>query len=848
MAAARSAAPSARPRRAARVEVHKFGGASLADAAAIRHAAQVLGTQPRPAVAVVSAMGGVTDALLSIATAAATGDLPTASEAATALRDRHIATAQGVTRAGPRRQALRTVITQSFAELQRLIEGLAALRELTPRTRDFIVARGERLSAQLLVAALEEAGEAVEFIDATAVIHTDGVHDGASPDLAATDLAARRVLRPLLRRGVLPVVPGFIGCGHDAAVVTLGRGGSDLTATLLARALGAATVSLWKDVPGFLTADPRVVADARVIPQLHPRVAVELAYYGAKVLHPRALIPVAHRRITVRVRPIADPSAPGTEIVAGPASRRHPVQAISAFGAQALLTVEGSGMLGVPGIAARTFGALHHAGVSVSLISQSSSEHSICFTVPDAAAERARAAVLEAFAVERQRRDIDGVSVRRAVATLAVVGQGMRGTPGIASRTFAALADGGLNVIAVAQGASELNISVVLDAADVAAATRRIHAAFQLHRIGGGLVAPSARVDVVLLGFGQIGRSLAAMLSRARVAGVSLRVVGVIDRSGSVFSARGIAARELRAMAARKAEGTPLVAAHVGTADAREALRHIARHALSRPILVDVTADDTAALLIEAVEGGMDVVLANKRPLAGPLATFRALHERAHAAGRRVRHETTVGAGLPVIDTFRKLVDSGDRVLRIDGCTSGTLGYLLTEVSKGRAFSVALRRAMQLGYTEPDPRDDLGGVDVARKALILARLLGFAGELEDIAVESLVPPALRSVSRDAFVEQIGSLDAAWAARVEEATAQGGVLRYVASVTARQVSVGLQVVPRSSPLAALDGTDNQLVFTTRRYRSNPLVITGPGAGPAVTAAGVLNDVIALATST
>ncbi len=847
MSAARRAVSAARPPRATRVEVHKFGGASLADAAAISHAAAVLVAQPRPAVAVVSAMGGVTDALLGIARAAAAGDLATATAASAALRTRHLDTANGVTRPGPARSALRAAITERFVELQRLIDGLAALRELTPRTQDYIVARGERLSAQLLVAALHARGEAVEYVDATEVIQTDGVHDGASPDLAATDLAARRVLRPLLRRGVLPVVPGFIGRGADGAVVTLGRGGSDLTATLLARGLGASTVSLWKDVPGFLTADPRVVADARVIPHLHPRVAVELAYYGAKVLHPRALIPVAHRRITVRVRPIADPSAPGTEIVARPASRRHPVQAISAFGAQALLTVEGSGMLGVPGIAARTFAALHQAGVSVSLISQSSSEHSICFTVPDAAAERARHAVLEAFTVERQRREIDGVSVRRAVATLAVVGHGMRGTPGIASRTFAALADGGLNVIAVAQGASELNISVVLDAADVAAATRRIHAAFQLHRIGGGHVAPAERVDVVLLGFGQIGRSLAGMLTRARVAGTGVRVVGVIDRSGHVFDARGIAARTLTALAERKAAGTPLGGEHVAPADAREALRHIARHALSRPILVDVTADDTAALLIEALEGGMDVVLANKRPLTGPIASFRALQDRAQAAGRRVRHETTVGAGLPVIDTFRKLVDSGDRVLRIEGCTSGTLGYLLTEVSKGRAFSVALRRAMQLGYTEPDPRDDLGGVDVARKALILARLLGFRGELEDIAVESLVPPALRSVDREAFLAQLESLDDLWTARVEDATARGGVLRYVASVTARQVRVGLEVVPRSSPLASLDGTDNQVVFTTQRYRTNPLVITGPGAGPAVTAAGVLNDVLALATS-
>ena len=503
-------------------------------------------------------------------------------------------------------------------------------------------------------------------------------------------------------------------------------------------------------------------------------------------------------------------------------------------------------MLGVPGIAARTFAALHRENVSVSLISQASSEHSICFSVPESSADAARRALLDAFADEIAHHDVDGVEMRRGVSTLAVVGLGMSGTPGIAARVFDALATGGINVVAIAQGSSELNISVVVDAKDTTAAVRRIHGAFQLNRIGGGRLVRHDQVDVVLLGFGHIGRALARMLPRAKQDGVSLRIVGAIDRSGYVFDAAGLSARRLDQLVKQKGAGVSLAATEGGMAGGTsESVREIARHALAHPILVDVTADDTVPSLKLALTSGMDLVLANKRPLGGPLSDARALLDLAATQGRRILHETTVGAGLPIIDTFHKLVESGDRVRKIEGCTSGTLGFLLDEVSKGKRFSDAVRRAMQLGYTEPDPRDDLSGMDVARKALILARLIGYAGELKDIAAESMVPAALRGVSRDEFVKRLGELDPAWDVRVRAARAKGHVWRYIARISKQRVTVTLQSVPLSSPFAALKGTDNQVVFTTSRYLDNPLVITGPGAGPQVTAAGVVNDVLKLA---
>src|SRR5213596_2907423 len=487
------------PRTARPIEIHKFGGASLANGAAIAQAVAIIrARRPAPMVVVVSAMAGVTDALLDLAAAAIQRGPDSARATVEALCAQHLGAVRALLGPGPRTDELVQTIEHAFAEVEPLAAGLRILRELTPRTTDYLVARGEQLSARIVAAALDCAGCPATYVDAAAVIQTDGTFGNASPDLARTERSARHVLRPLLARGVVPVVPGFLGAAPDGQVATLGRGGSDLTATLLARVLGAREVSLWKDVPGLLTADPRIVPDARVVPQVHAREAAELAYYGARVLHPRALIPVMRRNVAVRIRPFADPASLGTEISRRRTLSAYPVKALSAIPKQALLTVTGSGMLGVPGIAARTFAAVHHEGISVSLITQASSEHSICFSVPEESAQRARRSLEQTFQREIGRQEIDGVEARTGLATLVVVGLGMAETPGIAARVFAALAEAGINVIATAQGSSELNLSLVVDGKEAPRAQRVVHAAFQLSKIGGGAVAHPERSDVVL--------------------------------------------------------------------------------------------------------------------------------------------------------------------------------------------------------------------------------------------------------------------------------------------------------------------------------------------------------------
>jgi aspartokinase/homoserine dehydrogenase 1 len=422
----------------------------------------------------------------------------------------------------------------------------------------------------------------------------------------------------------------------------------------------------------------------------------------------------------------------------------------------------------------------------------------------------------------------------------------MAGTPGVASRVFSALAGREINVIAIAQGSSELNISAVVDESQARDAQRAIHAAFQLGKLGGGSAAPQDRLDVFLLGFGRIGRSLADLMTELPASGPRVRIVGVADRSGVIFDPAGLSAHRLTTIAREKAKGHSLRHLDGGAPwNAEFAVRSAARHALSHPVLVDMTADETTDVIRGALSHGMEVVLANKKPLAGGAREAEELFALAARHGRRLRYEATVGAGLPVMDTFAKLAETGDEIVSIEGCLSGTLGYLLSELERWRKFSQALPAAMDAGFTEPDPREDLSGADVARKALILGRLMGFKGEPGSVVTESLVPEAARELPLKQFLARLSTWDDHFAQKIRLAQQKGQVLRYLATVTPRRLRVGLQAVPADSPFAALKGTDNQIVFTTKRYREHPLVIRGPGAGPLVTAAGVLNDILALA---
>ncbi|MCC7010667.1 MAG: aspartate kinase [Acidobacteria bacterium] len=832
---------TARTKRAP-LQVWKFGGASLADADGIRRAVSLVSAHHGPLVVVASALGGVTDLLLEGAGHAVDGRPKLAARLAAEFLRRHRTLVHDLVPAGAARRALLADLDASAREYRDLCTAIGVLGVVEPRASDRLVSRGERMSAAILAAALKAGGHDARIVDAAELIRTDGQHGGAAPHLTETRRLARRVLRPLVAVGVTPVVPGFIGAAPDGSVTTLGRGGSDLTATLVANALGATEAVLWKDVPGILTADPRLVPDARLIPQLHHREAAEVAHYGAKVLHPRALIPIAGSRIVLRVRSFLTPENPGTEVSARRSDLTHPVKAIAIVRGQAVVTVAGKGMAGVHGIAARTFVAVDAERLSVSTIFQASSESSIGFTLPAGEADRAVSAVRRAFQGELASGLIDQVTSRPGMAVVAVVGDGMVGTPGVAARVFSALASAGVNVIAIAQGSSERNISFVVNDAEVAEAVRRVHAAFQLSKIGGGRPITIPYVDVVLLGFGRVGRALADQIAGASADAPPVRVVGVLDRSGYLFEPKGFSARRLLELAREKDRGALVSALGGVEARAPEALAHIASHAVSHPVVVDVTSEENGPLLTAAFGQGFDVVLANKKPVAGTWESYAALMTAAARGGRRIKYEATVGAGLPIIDTYAKLAETGDRVLRIEGAVSGTLMFVVSAVSSGMPFSEAVRLAVERGYAEPDPRDDLNGRDAARKVLILARLMGYRGPAP--MPDDLVPRALAKLPLPEFMRQLPSVDDEWRTRTEQEAARGRVLRYVVAATPRSVSARLVAVAKDSPIGALQGTRNLVAFTTRRYRTEPLVVSGPGAGAAVTAAGILNDIYAL----
>jgi aspartokinase/homoserine dehydrogenase 1 len=835
-----------RSRRREPLEVWKFGGASLASAEQIEKAAALIARHSGPLVVVPSALAGITDLLLEGARQAMTGNRAEIARLSATFLRRHRDVVRALLPSGTPRRKLLATIDIAAREYRELCAAVGLLDNLAPRASDRLVSRGERMSAQILTAALIQAGRRAVYTDAVDVVETDEHHGSAAPNLTETRRRARKLLLPRLAAGSVVVVPGFIGRAPDGSVTTMGRGGTDLSATLLARALNAKRVVLWKDVPGILTADPRLVPDARLIPQLHHREAGEVAHYGAKVLHPRALIPIAGTRVEMRVRSFLNPDAPGTEVSARRSLEAYPVKALAIVRDQAIVTVAGKGMAGVHGIAARTFSAVEAERLSVSTIFQASSESSIGFTLPESEADRAVKSIRQMFSGEITSGLIDNVTAKPGMAVLAVVGDGMAGTPGIAARVFSALATAKINVVAIAQGSSERNISFAVSGADAADAARCVHAAFQLSKIGGGRAAATTWTDVVLLGFGRVGRELADQIAAPVDNQPPVRVVGLLDRSGFIFEPRGISRRRLLDLAHQKDGGALISSLGGRKANAAEALTTMAAHAVSRPIIVDVTSEETGDLLRAAIGHGFNVVLANKKPLAESWERYNALlrpSENGVPGGPRVKYEATVGAGLPIIDTFKKLVETGDRVLRVEGCVSGTLMYIMSAVSQGARFSEAVREAVEKGYAEPDAREDLSGMDAGRKGLILARLLGYHGTAP--SPQSLVPEQLRSVAIDQFFAKLPSFDKEWADRAAREQRNGRVLRYVVTATPRSVSAKLAAVPASSPMGSLEGTRNLIAFTTRRYRNEPLVVSGPGAGPAVTAAGILNDIYSLA---
>ncbi len=821
--------------------VHKFGGTCLADAEGFRNAARRVLEAPSPAEAghrpavVVSAMAGITDGLIECVERAAARDEGFRARLA-GLGERSEAAARELL--GPEgAEPLVALLRAEIADLRDVLRGVSLTRTAGEATLELVAGHGELWSARLLAAHLAAGGEAASWLDAREVLV---VTPGETGPVVDWDAASARLRSRLPGRPGGPlVVTGYVACTPEGIPTTLKRNGSDFSASIFAALLEATAITIWTDVDGVMSADPRRVPEARVLPRLSYSEAMELAYFGAKVLHPHTMAPAVAGRIPIRIRNAFRPGAPGTlihapEAPAAPAAPRAAVKGFSSIESVVLVNVEGTGMIGVPGIAHRLFGALREAGISVVMISQASSEHSICFAVPEAQAAAARTAVERAFFAEIHHGRIQTVEVSRPGSVLAAVGDDMVRTPGVAGRFFGALAKAGVNVRAVAQGSSERNISAVVDREDSTRALRAVHAGFTLS---------DRTLSVGLIGPGRIGSALLAQIGaqgehlRARF-GIDIRVRGILRRDRMVLSDPGIAPD--RWSEALERDGVP--------PDLEAFTEHVRPGHLPHAVMVDTTAGASVPARYAAwLERGIHVVTPNKKAGSGPLAEYRRLRELGGRLSTHYLYEATVGAGLPVITTLRDLIRTGDRVERIEGVLSGTVSYLFNELKPEAPFSGLVREARRRGYTEPDPREDLSGRDVARKAVILAREMGLEVELDAVETAGLVPDGLDGADTvDAFLDALAAHDPEMEALRAGAEAAGEVIRYTAVVEAGAAPrVGPARYPADHPFARVRGTDNVIAFTTARYAGAPLLVQGPGAGPEVTAGGVFADLLRLA---
>jgi aspartokinase/homoserine dehydrogenase 1 len=823
--------PQLSPQASVNCHVHKFGGSSLADAALYRAASALVDADDaRMRLVVVSAMQGTTDALIAMVSSAR--ERRDWHDAWSALRERHRDAAVALGQA--RGHDLRAVVDAEFDGLRQALDALAAGGAGADDAASGLPGLGEVLSSHLMHAALGGEAGGWRRLDARQILV---VHAGEMGMQVDWDESRRRLAEwRLQQRSGDIVITGFVACDAKDRATTLGRNGSDYSASIFAGLFEADALTIWTDVDGVMSADPRLVPDTVCLPAISYAEACELAYFGATVLHPQTLAPVQSLGIPLRIRNSRRPHAPGTWIMAKSDAMDTPVKGLSLVRDQAVLELSGNGMAGVPGSAERLFAALHGVGVSVTMISQGSSEHSICCIVRADQAERGRAAIARAFSTDTAGGFMQTVSVTPGVCVLAAVGDGMVGTPGVAARLFGGLAQARVNVRAIAQGASERNISVAIASNEATRALRAAHAAFWL--------SPQS-LSIGLIGPGKVGRALLAQLADAvpRLQRdqhpdrrLDLRLRAIADSRHMILAEQVLA----------PACAATALAAGATSVDLDHFAMHVRAEHLPHALIIDCSGSDAvAARYADWLDAGIHVVTPNKHAGSGPLQRYQAIRA-ASGKGCQFRYEATVGAGLPVIQTLRNLIDTGDVLAEIDGMLSGTLTWLFSRYDGSVPFSELVLEAQAMGYTEPDPRDDLSGLDVARKLVILAREAGRDLSLEDVDVENLVPASLREVGRGEFIARLAELDAPMRARLDDASAQGLGLRYLARLDRDgNARVGLVGLPAEHACRHARLTDNLVQFRSRRYADNPLVVQGPGAGPDVTAAGIFGDVLAIA---
>ena len=805
--------------------VQKFGGTSLADLKGFEASALVVGqyATERQVVVVLSAVKGVTDLLLAAIDTAVEG-----GDGAVHLREaiaRERAIVDALAQQGVSAPLAAEFLQEQEEALGRRVEGIRLLGQCPDEARARILASGEGFSSRLMVDVLQHQGLRAQWSDADVL---PLANEDWLDSLVDIEAAGPRLRERLREDSQVMVLPGFYGRNAKGDIQLLGRNGTDYSAAAIAAALGAGLCQIWKDVDGFFTADPRIVSNARCLEEVSYDEAMELTYFGAKVISAKALAPLAANNIPCEVRNTYDPSQPGTR-VHSEARRTHVVRGISHLQDVSSITLQGGGLRGRVGIARRVMDALASEAISILLIVQSSSEYSITLCVRRSDENKARKALEEEFHFERLHGLIEEIGVQSDRAVVSLVGEGMKHYRGIAARFLTAVSSAGVNVEVIAQGSTECAIALVVRGEDAKPATRATHTAFFSH---------STHVDVVLLGCGNVGGELLKQFQR--------QADNLIEHHVDL-RVRAIANSEKLLVADDKLDLSSWQEdlEQKGSEYTLEDVLAIRKNlGLLSPTIVDCTTDaDLAGQYVNLLNGGFNIVAANKKANTAEYDYYREMREAAARNFRKFLYETNVAAGLPFIDTLQGLIRSGDELNTFEGILSGSLSMIFGLLEDGEALSRAVARAMELGYTEPDPRDDLSGMDVARKLLIVAREVGLQLELEDIDVEPVVPlDVVGHVERAQLIETLATLDTDFSSRVSAAAAEDCVLRYVARLEQGRCRVAIEAVPRSKPLGAVRDGENALVIHTHYYQPIPMVLRGYGAGAAVTAAGVFGDLL------